>query len=115
MPRRLVVHLTTDDPERVATALTVSMAAVAAGARVDLWLSGPATWLAVPGREPADDLAFAPDRDAALEGADSVSVCSQCAARRGLTDDDLRPGAAISGATSLVEALLDPDTQAVTY
>lgn len=115
MSRPLVVQLTTDEPEKIAAGLTVSLAAGAAGARVDLWLSGPATLLAVPGREPAYDLEFAPDLAAALDSVDSVSVCSQCAARRGLTDGDLRPGARIAGAATLVESLLTADAQAVTY
>jgi predicted peroxiredoxin len=113
--RPLVVQLTTDDPEQVAAALTVGMTAVAAGAQVALWLSGPAAMLAVPGREPAYDLPHAPNLDLALDSIGAVSVCSQCAARRGLTDEDLRPGAMIAGATTLVEALLADGAQAVTY
>lgn len=113
--RRLVVQLTTDDPEQVATALTVGMTAAAAGVDVSLWLSGPASMFAVPGREPAYDLPHAPALEMALDVIGTVSVCSQCAARRGLTDADLRPGAAIVGATTLVEALLADGAAAVTY
>lgn len=112
---RLVVQLTTDDPEKVAAALTVSLTAAASGAQVHLWLSGPASLFAVPGREPAYDLPHAPALESALNSVDSVAVCSQCAARRGLTPADLRPGAVIAGATSLVESLLTDGTQAVTY
>lgn len=115
MVRRLVVQLTTDAPERVAGALTVGMAAAAAGAQVDLWLSGPATLLVVPGREPPYELEFAPALDEALSAMSSVAVCSQCAARRRLAGDELRPGARIAGATELVEALLTDGVQAVTY
>ncbi len=115
MSRRLVVQLTTDEPEKVATALTVAMTAAAAGAQVDLWLSGPATLFAVVGREPVVDLEYAPEPVQALAAVGSVNVCSQCAARRGLTDADLRSGARIRGATALVEALLSDDTQALTY
>ncbi len=112
---RLVIQLGSDEPERVAAALTVGMTAVAAGAVVHLWLSGPASLLAVPGREPAYDLAHAPALASALDSMDSVTVCSQCAARRGLDLADLRPGAVIAGATTLVEALLTDGTQALTY
>ena len=112
---RLVIQLTTDDPERVAAALTVGMTAVASGAVVNLWLSGPASLFAVPGREPSYDLAHAPALGPALASMDSVTVCSQCAARRGLRSEDLRPGAVIAGATTLVEALLTDGTQALTY
>lgn len=113
--RRLVVQLTTDVPERVAGALTVGMAAAAAGADVDLWLSGPATLLVVPGREPPYDLEYAPGLADALSAMTSVAVCSQCAARRRLGPQDLRPGARIAGATELVEALLTDGVQAVSY
>jgi len=113
--RSLVVQLTTDDPEKVAAALTVGMTAAASGADVALWLSGPASWFAVPGREPAYDLPHAPDLTEALDVIGSVRVCSQCAARRGLQDADLRPGTAIAGATTLVEALLADGAQALTY
>lgn len=112
---RLVVQLTTDDPEKVAAALTVCLTAGVSGATVHLWLSGPASMFAVPGREPAFHLAHAPDLEAALESVDSLAVCSQCAARRGLNGDDLRAGASIAGATTLVEALLTDGTQALTY
>lgn len=112
---RLVVQLTTDDPEKVAAAMTVAVTAAAAGATVHMWLSGPATLLAVPGREPHVDLPHAPAPDTAFDLVSSVSVCSQCAARRGLRPADLRPGAVIAGAASLVEALLTDGTQAVTY
>ncbi len=114
MPR-LVVQLTTDEAEKVATALTIAMTAAAAGTQVDLWLSGPATLLAVPGREPDVGLDHAPDPQQALAAVAGVHVCSQCAARRGLTAADLRPGADIAGAASLVEQLLAGDTRAVTY
>lgn len=113
--RRLVVQLTTDVPERVASALTVGMAAAAAGAQVDLWLSGPATLLVVPGREPPYDVEFAPTLEDALSAMSSVAVCSQCAARRRLVAEDLRTGARIAGATELVEVLLTDAVQAVSY
>lgn len=112
--RSLVVQLTTDDAEKVAAALTVALTATAAGAEVQLWLSGPATWFAVPQHEPEYRLPHAPDLHEALDAV-TVRVCSQCAARRDLHDADLRAGAAIAGATSLVEALLAEGAQAVTY
>ncbi len=112
---RLVVQLTTDDPEKVATAMTVSLTAAAAGAHVALWLSGPATLLAVPGREPDVSLPHAPDPQQALDSVAEVVVCSQCAARRELQPADVRHGAMIAGAATLVEALLTDGTQALTY
>ena len=113
--RPLVVQLTTDDQEKVAAALTVAMTAAASGADVALWLSGPATMFVVPGQQPAYDLEYAPDLDTALNSVGQVHVCSQCAARRGLTAGHLRPGADIAGAATLVEALLGENTQALVY
>ena len=113
--RRLVTQLTGDDPETVATALTVAMTAAATGFPVHLWLSGPAVLIAVPGQEPAYDLQNAPDRDEALDAMMSVSVCSPCAERRGLSQDDLREGVKIAGAASLVEMLMADGTQSLTY
>jgi sulfur relay (sulfurtransferase) complex TusBCD TusD component (DsrE family) len=113
--RPLVVQLTTDDQEKVAAALTVALTAAASGATVALWLSGPATMFAVPGQQPVYDLDYAPDLETALSSVSQIHVCSQCAARRGLTAGHLRPGADIAGAASLVEALLGDDTQGLIY
>lgn len=113
--RRLVVQITDDDPERVATALTIAMSAAASGFPVHLWLSGPASLIASRDRRPEYDVDLAPDRDEVLDAVMTVSVCSQCAQRRGLSDDDLRDGAKIAGAASLVEMLMADGTQALTY
>jgi predicted peroxiredoxin len=42
-------------------------------------------------------------------------VCTQCAARRGLTQDLLVDGVVIAGAGSFVEQALAPDVQALVY
>ena len=120
MTRSLLVKCTcgADAPERANQALTVAATAVAAGAEVSLWLTGEGAWLAVPGR--ADDLALehaTPARDlldAVLAGG-TVTVCTQCAARRGLTEDDLLDGVRVAGSASFVEAALRPEVQALVY
>ncbi|HYN30421.1 MAG TPA: DsrE family protein [Dermatophilaceae bacterium] len=105
-------------PERLNQALTVAATALAAGVEVSLWLTGEATWVAVPGR--AEDLALphaAPLgelRDAVLEGG-TVTVCGQCAARRALGEDDLVPGARIRGAAAFVEEVMAPGARALVY
>ena len=48
--RALVVKCTTTDPEPCSQAFTVAATALAAGASVSVWLTGDATYLAVPGR-----------------------------------------------------------------
>ena len=50
--RALVVKLTfgVEAPERANQAFTVAASALAAGSPVSLWLTGEASWFAVPGR-----------------------------------------------------------------
>jgi predicted peroxiredoxin len=108
----------TDRPEAANQALTVAAAAVAAGASVSLWLTGEAAWFGVPGR--ADELVLehaAPLGDllAAVLAEGSVTVCTQCAARRGITEDDVLPGVRIAGAAVFVEEALAPGAQALVY
>lgn len=118
--RPLVVKITcgAEELERLNQGLTVAATALAAGAEVSLWLTGEATWLAVPGR--AEELTLphgaplADLRDALLAGA-TVTVCGQCAARRDLSPGDLLPPATIRGAAAYVEEVLRPDAQAIVY
>ena len=120
MANRLVVKVTcgTDDPERANQAFTVAATAVAAGASVSLWLTGEAAWMAVPGR--ASDLSLpqatpvADLLDVVLQ-AGSVTLCTQCAARRGLDESSVLPGIRIAGAAVFVEEALADGTQALVY
>jgi len=120
MPRTLVVKATAgaDAPERCAQAFTVAATAVAAGAEVSLWLTGESTWFAVPGRAATFELPHSaplPDLlDAVLTGG-RVTVCTQCAARRELTEADLLPGVRIAGAAVFVEEVLAEGAQALVY
>jgi len=116
--RPLVVKLTAgaEAPERCMQGLTVASVALAAGADVSVWLTGESVWLATPDGEV--ELAESPPASvllqAVLDGG-RVQVCTQCAARRGLTAEGLRPGAVIAGAASFVEQALAADTQALVY
>ena len=118
--RALVVKCTSgaEAPERCAQAFTVAATARAAGARVSLWLTGEAVWLAVPGRAEAFELPhsapLADLRDAVLAGG-SLTVCTQCAARRELGQDDLLPGVRIAGSASFVDEVLGEGVQALVY
>ena len=116
--RSLVVKVTVgaDAAERCLQGLTVSSVALASGAEVSLWLTGEAVWLATPGQDvvipespPASALL------AAVLEAGSVTVCTQCAVRRGLSQDDLLPGIRISGAASFVSEALEEGAQALVY
>ncbi len=117
---RLVVKATcgVEAPERLNQAFTVAATALASGVPVSLWLTGEATWLAVPGRAEETELPLAAPlaelRDAVLGGG-TLTVCGQCAARRDLTDADLVPGVVIRGAAAFVEEVMAPGTQALVY
>jgi predicted peroxiredoxin len=119
-PRPLVVKCTsgTESPERLSQAFTVAATALAAGAPVSLWLTGEAVWLATPGRAEAFELPhsapLADLRDAVL-AAGTLTVCTQCAARRDLGQDDLLHGVRIAGSASFVDEALRPDAQALVY
>lgn len=120
VPRTLVLKVTcgTESLERLNQAFTVAATAVASGVPVSLWLTGEATWMAVPGRAEEVELAHAADladlRDAVL-AAGTVTVCGQCAARRDLAVDDLVPGAVIRGAATFVEEITAEGAQALVY
>ena len=85
---------------------------------MSLWLTGEATWLATPGRAESFELPqsapLADLRDAVLAGG-TLTVCTQCAARRGITETDLLPGARIAGSTSFVDEALRDGVQALVY
>lgn len=107
----------TEAPERFNQALSVAATALAAGAEVSLWLSGEAVDLARTGAE-----GFALDHAAdplellgvvLAEG--TVTVCTQCAARRGLEQADLLAGVRIAGSAVFVQEALDPASAALVY
>lgn len=118
--RPLVIKCTcgTEAPERANQAFNVAAIAAASGASVSLWLTGEAVWFAVPGRAEQFELPHAAPladlRDAVL-AAGSITVCSQCAARRELAESDLIPGARIAGSALFVDEALAPNAQALVY
>ncbi len=120
MRSALVVKATAgeDAPERCAQAFTVSSVAALSGARVSLWLTGESVWLAVPGRAAAFVLPHSAPLDGLLADvldAGTVTVCTQCATRRGLAAGDLLPGVRIAGAAAFVAEVLEDDAQALVY
>jgi predicted peroxiredoxin len=120
MAPTLVVKTTAgaDAPERCAQAFTVAATAVAAGAEVSLWLTGESAWFALPGRAEAFQLPHSaplPDLLGAVLSGGQVTVCTQCAARRGITEADLLPGVRIAGAAGFVEEVLAADARSLVY
>jgi predicted peroxiredoxin len=120
MARSLVIKATagSDAPERCAQAFTVAATAVAGGVSVSLWLTGESAWFALPGK--AEEFALphsAPLQDllSAVLAGGTVTVCTQCAARREITPADVLPGVRIAGAATFVEEALADSAQALVY
>ena len=120
MSRSLVVKVTAgaDAPERCAQAFTVAATAAASGVPVSLWLTGESAWFALPGRAAEFELPHAaplPDLLDLLLSAGRVTACTQCAARRGITPDDVLSGVRIAGAAVFVEEIMSDGAQALVY
>jgi predicted peroxiredoxin len=120
MARSLVVKATAgaDAPERCAQAFTVAATAVAGGVPTSLWLTGESTWFALPGRAEDFDLPHsAPLHEllAAVLAGGSVTACTQCAARRDITAQNVLDGVRIAGAATFLEECLADGAQALVY
>lgn len=120
MATKLVVKVMVgqDDPERCAQAFTVAATALSSGVSVSLWLTGEAAWFAVPGKceefELPHSAPLAQLRDAILAGG-SITLCTQCAVRRGIDEKDVIAGIKIAGAASFVGEIMDEGVQALVY
>jgi predicted peroxiredoxin len=120
MARTLVIKVTagSDSPERCNQAFTVAAAAIASGVRVSLWLTGESAWFSLPGRAKEFELPHSTPLDDLLGivlSAGTVTVCTQCAARRDITDDEILPGIRIAGAPTFVEEVTADGVQALVY
>ena len=120
MARLLVVKATAgaDAPERCSQAFTVASTAAASGVDVSFWLTGESTWFALPGRAAEFELPHAaplPDLLDLLLASGKVTACTQCAARRAITPEDVLPGIRIAGAAVFVEEIMTDGAQAVVY
>jgi predicted peroxiredoxin len=120
MARSLVIKVTAgaEAPERCNQAFTVAAAAVASGVPVSLWLTGESSWFALPGRAEEFELPHAtplPDLLRVVLSAGQVTLCTQCAARRDITEDTVLPGVRIAGAPTFVEEATSEGAQALIY
>ena len=120
MARSLVIKVTAgvDAPERCNQAFTVAAAAVASGVPVSVWLTGESAWLSLPGRAKELELPHATPLEDLLNvvlSAGKVTLCTQCAARRDITEDQVIPGIRIAGAPTFVEEITAENAQAVVY
>jgi predicted peroxiredoxin len=120
MSRKLVIKVTAgaDAPERCSQAFTVAAVAVASGVEVSLWLTGESSWFALPGRAAEFELPHAaplPELLESLLAGGQVTLCTQCAARRGITQAQLLDGVRIAGAQVFVSEVMADDVQALVY
>jgi predicted peroxiredoxin len=118
--RSLVVKTTcgTDAPERCAQAFAGAATAVASGVEVSLWLTGEASWFALPGHAESFELPHAAplgDLLATVLASGTVTLCTQCAARREIGPDDVISGIRIAGAAVFVAEALADGAQALVY
>jgi predicted peroxiredoxin len=118
--RSVVIKVTVgkDDPERCGQALTVAATAVASGVPVSLWLAAEAAWLSLPGR--ADDIVLPhspplADLLASVVAGGTVTLCTQCAARRDIGPEDVLEGVRIAGASTFLSEVIADGAQALVY
>lgn len=118
--RGLLIKVTagSDAPERCSQAFTVAGTAAASGVPVSLWLTGEASWFALPGRAAEFTLPHAaslPDLLDCVLQSGQVTLCTQCAQRRGINAADMLPGIRMGGAAGFIEEAIRPGTQALVY
>lgn len=116
---QLVIKITwgSERPETLVQAFTVAATAIASGKDVSVWLTGEASLFALPST-PDVHLPHASSllelRDTVL-AAGTLTLCTQCALRRDLTQADLLPGVRIAGAAAFVEEATAPGATALVY
>src|SRR3977135_521308 len=120
MSKKIVIKVTAgaDAPERCSQACAVAAVAVASGVDVSLWLTGESAWFALPGRAAEFELPHsAPLADlleAVLAGG-TVTLCTQCAARREIGEQDVIEGVRIAGAQVFVSEIMPDGVRALVY
>ncbi|WP_329316240.1 DsrE family protein [Streptomyces sp. NBC_01262] len=120
MAKKLVIKVTAgaDAPERCSQAFTVAAVAVASGVEVSLWLTGESAWFALPGRAAEFELPHAAPLPELIEGilaGGGITLCTQCAARREISAEDVLDGIRIAGAQVFVSEIMPDGVQALVY
>jgi predicted peroxiredoxin len=118
--KKLVIKVTAgaDAPERCSQAFTVAAVAAASGVEVSLWLTGESSWFALPGRAAQFELPHAAPLPELIDGILSggrITLCTQCAARREITEVDVLKGVRIAGAQVFVQEAMADGVQALVY
>lgn len=119
-PQQLVIKVTAgaDGPERCSQAFTVAAVAAASGVHVSLWLTGESAWFALPGRAAEFELPHAaplPDLISGIQASGRITLCTQCAARREIEQQDVMEGVRIAGAQVFVSEIMADGVQALVY
>lgn len=120
MATSLVLKATaaSDDPERAHIGCNVAAVALASGMDVHVFLALEGVHLARPAEAAKITVAEAPPisdlLDALYAGA-TVTVCTPCATRRGLTAQDFRPGTELAGSARFVELLARDGATGLVY
>lgn len=117
---RLVIKIASgaEALERCNQGWMVATMGLAAGADVSVWLTGDAVRFALPGYADTIELEGAQSFGLAVQtvlAEGTLTACTQCLGRRGITADDLLPGVRIAGAAGFVEEVLAPDVRALVY
>ncbi|MGK5531802.1 DsrE family protein [Streptomyces sp. URMC 129] len=120
MAQKLVIKVTAgaDAPERCSQAFTVAAVAAASGVEVSLWLTGESAWFALPGRAAEFELPHAaplPDLIDGIQAGGRITLCTQCAARRGIDEEDVIDGVRIAGAQVFVSEIMSDGVRALVY
>jgi predicted peroxiredoxin len=120
MGKSLVVKVThaLDDPERAHIGCNVAAVALASGLEVHVVLAIEGVHLARPEVTDQLTLAEAPpigDLLDAVYASGTVTVCTPCAARRGLGPEDFRDGTQLAGSARFVELATAPEATALVY
>ncbi|MCA1217830.1 DsrE family protein [Streptomyces sp. 8L] len=118
--KKLVIKVTAgaDAPERCSQAFTVAAVAAASGVEVSLWLTGESAWFALPGRAAEFVLPHSaplPDLIESVRATGRITLCTQCAARRDIAEDDVLEGVRIAGAQVFVSEIMEDGVQALVY
>ncbi|WP_030906675.1 DsrE family protein [Streptomyces sp. NRRL F-5126] len=118
--KKLVIKVTAgaEAPERCSQAFTVAAVAAASGVEVSLWLTGESAWFALPGRAAEFELPHSAPLQDLLESvaaAGTITLCTQCAARREITEADVLEGVRIAGAQVFVSEIMADDARSLVY
>ncbi len=120
MAKSMVVKVThsLEDPERAHIGCNIAAVSLAAGLDVHLFLAVEGVHLARPGFPERLELAEAPPIAELLDqiyDSGSVTVCTPCAARRGLGAADFRDGTDLAGSARFVELATADGATALVY